>query len=110
MSSVKLQTDFVLSIYPVRVTVGELKKWITKDDETSKQHITEFIYHRINHRYIEPLLHVSPQKYRSGFLMMASACLMIETLQSFYTGKKETPRGQGLNSFKDFFQREVKFF
>src|SRR6266511_2012579 len=110
MNSTKLQNDFVLSTYPVQVTVGKLKEWIATDDEASKKHIAEFIYHRLNHRYIEPLLHITPPKYRSGFLMMASACLMIETLQSFYTGKKETPRGQGLNSFKDFFQRETKFF
>ena len=42
--------------------------------------------------------------------MMASACLMIETLQSFYTGKQETPRRQGLKSFKEFFEREAKLF
>jgi len=110
MTSAKHQDDFVLSTYPVQMTVRELKEWIARGDAQSKQRMTEFIYHRLNHRYIEPLLHVSPPKYRSGFLMMASACLMIETLQSFYTGKKETPRGQGLNSFKDFFQRETKFF
>ena len=106
----KHQNDFILSVFPVPVTAGELKEWIANPKQTAEKPITDFIYHRLNHRYIQPLLHISPEKYISGFLMLASGCLMIETLQAFYEGKKQTPRGEGLECFKNFFQRQEKFF
>jgi hypothetical protein len=101
--------DFTLSTFPVKVTVGNLRSWIALDDDASKKSITDFIYHRLNHRYIEPLLQV-PKEHKSGFLMMASACLMIETLQAFYSGQMETAWGDGKKSFGEFFKREKEFF
>ena len=100
--------DFVLSIYPKRVTAGHLKLLLSRHDEEAKKQIIAFIYHRLHHRYIVPLFKV-PKKFRSGFLMMASACLMIETMQAFYTGKKET-KGKSRNSFKAFFERNGELF
>lgn len=100
--------NFVLSIFPVKVTVGQLKSWIAQNDEASKKSIIDFIYHRLNHRYIKPLMHI-PEKYKSGFLMMASACLMIETLQSFYSGKMST-KGASAKAFEAFFERGKNFF
>jgi len=102
--------DFVVSSYPVKVTVGELKSWIALNDGASKKSLIDFIYNRLNYRYIEPLLHFVPAEYKSGFLMMASACLMIETLESFYAGKDETEWRDGGPSFKRFFERECAFF
>jgi hypothetical protein len=100
--------NFVLSNYPYDVTVGDLKSLLGRSDKESKNRIVDFIYHRLHQRYIVPLLHV-PTQYKSGFLMMASACLMIETMQAFYTGKKET-KGKSRKSFKAFFEREHEFF
>lgn len=102
--------DFMVSSYPVEVTVGQLKSWIAQNDAASKKNLLDFIYNRLNYRYIEPLLHVAPKEFKSGFLMMASACLMIETLESFYDGRDETEWKDGGPSFKRFFEREKVFF
>ena len=101
-------SDFILSNYPHKVTVGELKAALAQNDDKSKRYVIDFIYHRLSHRYITPLLHV-PKKYKSGFLMMASACLMVETMESFNKGKQET-KGEGKRVFKDFFTREKQYF
>ena len=78
--------------------------------EENKRKIIEFIKHRLRNRFIVPLSHV-PTKFKSGFLMMASACLLIETLQCFYTGKQNTKeRGAGEQAFREFFEREAKLF
>jgi hypothetical protein len=105
----KSYDGFILSNYPRKVTVGSLKELLTRDDQEAKIEIIDFIFHRLNHRYLVPLLHV-PREYKSGFLMMASACLMIETMQSFYEGKKETKRGDNRSAFKRFFERHTDLF
>src|SRR4051812_45672807 len=90
--------EFILSNFPMKVTERQLRTWIQQGDSASKDKMIDFVYHRLHDRYIEPLLRV-PTKYKSGFLMMASACLMIETLQSFYRGQRETDWGDGRKSF-----------
>ncbi len=45
--------------------------------------IVKFIKERIEERYIRPFEN-NPNK--NGFIMMASECLMIETLESFWQG------------------------
>jgi hypothetical protein len=95
--------DFLLT---TDVTVGELKKWIKDKDEDSKTKIIELIHHRFNNRYVKHL-----KKIDSGFLKMAVSCLMIETLESFKQGKKDTKgKGVGLKMFKDFFETEQALF
>ena len=107
------QNDHVLCNLPVKLTVGRLKSLLEGGEAESKKQIVDFIYHRLHERYIEPLLHV-PCNYKSGFLMMASACLLIETMQAFYSGRNETRdengRGNGEKSFREFFERESNFF
>jgi len=100
---------FKLSSYPNEVTVGDLQSRIGQQTVEAKTYIVDFIYHRLNRRYIEPLLHIPPT-YKSGFLMMASACLLIETMQSFHDGQDETAWRDGGPSFARFFQREEKYF
>lgn len=88
------------------VTVGELKKWMKDKDDDSKTKIIELIHHRFNNRYVKHL-----KKIDSGFLKMAVSCLMIETLESFKQGKKDTiGRDVGQKMFKDFFETEQTFF
>ena len=81
---------------------------LAQKDSISKKYIINFIHHRLNQRYIVPLLHV-PTVFKSGFLMMASGCLLIETMQSFYDGKQET-KGESEKTFKNFFKRERAIF
>jgi len=87
-----------------KVTVGELKKWMGKNDDKSKNHIVDLIYHRFYNRYI---LHL--KEIDSGFLKMAISCLTIEALESFKKGKKDT-KGKGVKIFNSFFVSEEAYF
>lgn len=101
--------DIVLSNYPKDVTARGLTALIARHaDEDAKTQMIDFIYHRLHRRYIMPLSKV-PVKYKSGFLIMATACLMIATLQSFYEGTKVTPK-PNRDAFKEFFEREKTDF
>lgn len=86
------------------VTVGDLKKWMKDKDDSSKNKIINLIHHRFLNRYVK---HVKSND--SGFLIMAVSCLMIETLESFRQGKKDT-KGISWRMFRDFFETEEKLF
>jgi hypothetical protein len=75
-------------------------------DDTAKEYLADLILHRLRDRYVTPLEHVpiKPTDFRSGFLMMAASCLMIETFQCFKEGKRDTKgKGKGKAAFKKFF-------
>ncbi len=60
-----------------------------------KSAIAEMVYHRFFGRYIKPFLFEDKRYkkfYKNGFAMMASSCLLIEALESFYQGLEETPK------------------
>lgn len=91
--------DFLLA---QTVTVGQAMQWISNKDDDAKQALTNFIYHRFYNRYIKHVKNID-----SGFLKMAVCCLMIETLESFKQGKKDTKaKGVGKKMFKTFFKNE----
>jgi len=95
--------DFLLT---KNVTIRDYKDWSKTKDEVSKNKIVNLIHHRFNNRYVKHLKQID-----SGFLMMAVACLMIETIESFRQGLKDTKaKGMGLKMFKDFFKKEVMLF
>lgn len=101
---------FVFSREPL-VTEPMVRSFLSRlkqKDDSAKEKIIDFIYHRLNRRYIQPLLHVQ-DGYRSGFLIMAASCLLIEALQSFHEGRNNTSRGSQ-DAFKAFFKREESFF
>jgi hypothetical protein len=105
-----------LSRYPIPLTPDDVSSLLKKvkddhNDIASKKIIISLIEHRLNHRYIRPLSHipVEPIDYKSGFLMMAAGCLLIETLYSFRKGIKNTD-GQSEQAFKDFFDKDYTEF
>jgi hypothetical protein len=103
--------DFVFSRV-LRISLPDVRGWLNRQkqgDETVKAPLIRFIDHRLRGRYITPLQNVKPRKYRSGFLMMAASCLLIETLQSFFLGIKDT-KDVSAKSFKAFFERNKEFF
>ncbi|QEH39413.1 hypothetical protein [Chitinophaga sp. XS-30] len=103
MMKTKNIEDFLLT---GTVTVGQARKWIKVKDEAAKSDLIKLIYHRFSNRYVKHLHHID-----SGFLKMAVSCLMIETLESFRQGKKDTKgKGVGQKMFKDFFTTEEKLF
>jgi hypothetical protein len=99
---------FILMDKPKQVKVRQVLQWLDQNDEAAKKHLIDVIYHRLHRRYIVPLAKIR-KKYRSGFLMMATACLMIETLQSFYEGLPDT-KGESKATFDKFFKREKELF
>ncbi len=74
----------------------------------NKKRIARFISDRFQERYIEPF---KKNKSKNGFSMMAVACLMIEALESFYQGFKDT-KNKSKECFKTFFEHceELKEF
>jgi hypothetical protein len=96
----------------LKISLADVRGWIERQkqrDETVKVPLIKFIDHRLRGRYITPLQNVKPRKYRSGFLMMASACLLIETLQAFREGKNESEIGSEA-AFMRFFEENGEHF
>lgn len=69
-----------------------------------KEGLANFIGERFNERYIAPF---ARNRSKNGFIMMASACLMIEALESFHQGWKQSPNSP--QAFDQFFARNIKF-
>lgn len=65
--------------------------------------IANFIYERFHERYITPF----DNNNKSGFIMLASGCLMIEALESFWQGWPKSPNSA--LAFCQFFDREDRF-
>lgn len=73
-------------------------------DSKDKEAIADMIYERFSERYIEPFIN---HEFKHGFSMMASSCLMIESLYCFQRGRKKT--GQpGVDVFEEFFSSSSK--
>jgi len=75
-------------------------------DNNEKTDIAELIETRLIERYIAPFEMKSPNK--SGFSMMAIACLLIETIDSFREGVDDT-RGNK-RFFSPLFFKRVDLF
>lgn len=103
MMTTKNINDFLLT---ETVTVGQARQWMKTKDETAKDNLIKLIHHRFKNRYVKHLNQID-----SGFLKMAISCLMIETLESFRQGKKDTKgKGVGQKMFRDFFKTENRLF
>jgi hypothetical protein len=78
--------------------------------EQARQAIAEMVFHRLRGRYIKPFLFSDrnfEDHFNNGFSIMASCCLLIETLESFYKGWEKT-QDRGKEVFESFFRRESK--
>lgn len=101
--------NFVLSRFPVMVKVGNVRGWLQLPDVAeNKKKLIEFIGLRLTRRYLQPLKSV-PEGSKSGFLIMAAVCLLIETLQQFYAGRDKT-KGDHAEAFNRFFVLENALF
>ena len=83
------------------VTVEKYKQ-LKKGRE--REAIAEMLYERFSERYIEPFQNHS---FNHGFSIMASSCLMIETLFCFQHGRKKTGQAGG-QVFENFFGASEK--
>ena len=94
------------------VDVVDIKGYEKMLADKNQREIAEMIYHRFYGRYIKPFLFNDDRykkHYKQGFSMMASACLLIEALESFYQGLDRTPYRKNEQAFKSFFERESDF-
>lgn len=78
-------------------TIGAYLRMAGCGGNTCLDGLASFIEGRLSERYILPVQAI-PQTKRNGFLIMAAACLLIETLESFYRGwvttKNPIPRAK----------------
>lgn len=83
------------------VTVADYRAFKRAKD---KESIAEFVYQRFYERYLKPF---ESKDHKHGFAMMACGCLMVEALQSFWTGSAKS--GLSGPAFSHFFDRVERF-
>ena len=76
------------------------------ENDVNKEGIANFVFNRLSERYLIPLEKV-PLKFKNGFSIMANACLLIETYESFIQGWQDTKAPR--LPFNSFFKREEGF-
>jgi hypothetical protein len=83
-----------------------IKKYREMEKAKDRVSVADFIYQRLSERYILPV----NTGAKNGFAMMACACLLIETLESFWNGWKTSEgAGPGEMVFSSFFGRTKRF-
>ncbi|MCU7806887.1 MAG: hypothetical protein KZQ73_03335 [Candidatus Thiodiazotropha sp. (ex Semelilucina semeliformis)] len=88
------------------VTVEKYEEW---RDAAKAIEIADFLYERHFRRYLKPFTFDSQDyksNYKNGFSMMASYCLLIETIEGFYRG---WPKSRNELAFMKFFTRDKHF-
>ena len=98
----------------VVITVSQLDDWIQNED--NKNDILNAIYHRLYDRYlklfffeIEKHKSLFKREFKSGFIIMASSCLLIETLGAYLKGINETEFGTGNQIFDLIFDKAKNY-
>lgn len=91
-------TDTLLSS---KVSVPQ---YLELEKQRDREKIANFVYERFHERCIQAF---TDNKNKNGFIMMASACLMIEALESFWQGWKKSPNSA--LAFCQFFDRNAQF-
>jgi hypothetical protein len=82
-----------------------VRDYLRMENERDQKGIAAMILLRHRERYVNPV-ECSPAKH--GFALMALACLLIETIQSFREGLEDT-KGQSRKMFRDFLKAESGF-
>src|SRR5262245_41152829 len=83
------------------VTVRHYRELVRANN---REALSDFIIERFNERYFWP---VQTSARKHGFASLAIACLVIETLESFYQGRGDT-RSKSSQMFRDFFERKTE--
>ena len=98
-----MTNEIIISTYTengitIKISVKDYEILLSQKNKTE---IAKLIYFRLFNRYVYPFQDC-PNK--NGFLMMASSCLLIETLESFYQGWEDT-QTKSKQSFERYFER-----
>ena len=81
-------------------TVARYKELVANNN---RQALGQFIVERFDERYFRP---INDSLSKHGFSTLAVACLVIESLESFYQGRADT-RGNSRKIFRDFLARNT---
>lgn len=95
----------------IKTSISKIEGWL-QNININKENLYKFIYYRLYSRYLKPFqFDCCEYKYyfKNGFSMLANYCLLIEAIQSFKEGLKNS-NGKGKKLFEDFFEEEDKFF
>ena len=85
-------------------TVRKYAEWVRQSDKSA---IAEMIHTRFKERYLDP---IKDSPARHGFAMLAISCLMVEALESFRNGWKDTSEnGKSGGAFCSFFHAHDEF-
>lgn len=81
-----------------------VSQYLAMEQDKNTNAIATFIYQRFHERYLRSF---ETNSKKNGFIMMASACLMIEALESFWNGWPKSPNSA--LAFCQFFDRNSRF-
>ncbi len=85
------------------ISVKDYRDW---EKDQKKAEIIAFIQKRFEERYLLP---ITTSSSPNGFTMMAIGCLLIEALESFHNGWKNSAGHLGKDIFNNFFDRNISF-
>ncbi len=88
-------------------TSVDTKKLSQLIKDKNRNGIAEFVNERFSDRYINPIKNLNPSE-KHGFSIMAVSCLMIESLESFKSGFKDT-KNISKKTFVKFLKTEPEF-
>jgi hypothetical protein len=98
--------DTVLCGRPDSSYCVTVRNYLEMEHARDRDGLAQFINRRLSERYIAPV----SSGAKNGFAIMACACLLIETFESFYKGWKSTQKkGRGQQAVKQFFGRWHRF-
>jgi hypothetical protein len=102
-NTTKLSSTYTVSRY--KELIDRLDAAPPQGDAEIKAEIVAFFVERFTERYITPI-NAAHKKKKHGFCTMAVSCLMIEALECFWSGWRDTNEtGKGKLAFRQFFQR-----
>ncbi|WP_448674112.1 hypothetical protein [Pseudoxanthomonas mexicana] len=81
-------------------------RYLSLQDARDRDAIANFVVERFEERYLDPIV-ADPAK-KNGFTIMAVSCLMVESLESFRRGWKDT-RNKSELAFCSFFSHWDQF-
>jgi len=81
-----------------------VQMYLEMERNEEKENIADFLKERFSERYIVPF---NDKSTKNGFIMMASACFTIESVESFWKGWSKSPNSA--LAFCQFFDRNNRF-
>lgn len=100
----------------IEITMEEIEELI--EFEANREAIAEYVYQRIYGRFLKIFFYKSlytseteifNKEFKNGFLIMASCCLVIESMASYLDGSDRTKRREGKTKFNCVFKKAKQY-